>query len=66
MPVTNTLRYADARSIERGISLHPWRWWMAPICWIAGHRWPKDGPVLVSDRLCHCSRCGEEFDSRTR
>lgn len=66
MPITSTLRYADARRVDATKHLPPWRWWMAPICWIAGHAWPIDGPVLLCERLCHCRRCGEEFDARTR
>lgn len=69
MPVTMSERYADARSREARdvLARGPrWRWWRAPLCWIAGHTWPKDGPVLLSERLCYCQRCGEEFDARTR
>ena len=68
MPVSITLRYADARRAETGVrlaQLPPWRWWMAPVCWCAGHRWPDAGPVLFSDGLQFCRRCGEEFDART-
>lgn len=66
IPVSATLRYADARRADKTAPTPTWRWWLAPLCWCAGHRWPNDGPVLMGDRLYHCRRCGEEFDARTR
>lgn len=68
MPISATARYADARRTSAArLHLVPrWRWWLAPVCWCAGHRWPKDGPLLYSEALQHCMRCGEEFDARTR
>lgn len=69
MPITTTMRYADTRSREPRAQLARlpcWRWWLSPICWAFGHCWPKEGPVLLSEQLCYCRRCREEFDARTR
>lgn len=66
LPVSSTFRYADALRADKTAPAPAWRWWLAPLCWCAGHRWPEDGPVVPSDRLYHCRRCGEEFDARTR
>jgi hypothetical protein len=67
-PLAATLRYADARrAAPADVARVPvWRWWRSAECWIRGHAWPKDGPVLLSHALCHCRRCGEELDGRTR
>lgn len=65
--VSATLRYADARldaSRAQLDRLPAWRWWMAPVCWCRGHRWPQGAPVLLFGALQHCLRCGEELDGR--
>lgn len=41
------------------------KWWRAPQCAVTGHDWV--GPLeIVSWRLQHCERCGEEIAHRTR